>query len=329
MSKILIITSNTDTSATRVIKWINYLDSSVEIIRLNTDELFDKYTIRQNGMNNPIFFSYNDVHFATNEISVVWLWKWVQSVHLTTKDIDLSVNEIPSIKSNLKNELNVFSQYFIYHLKTYHCDFLNYFSINEINKLEQLQIANQIGLKTPHTFISTHLDSTDLRKMIITKPMSDGIGIHKKDSFFRTYTSRVTQNNTNQDFMVSLFQQEIKKELEIRIFYLEQNCYAIAILSQFDTQTSIDYRNYNYAHPNRFEFYSIPKELQEKIRLFMKHFNLQSGSLDFILDKQGEYFFLEVNPSGQYAPFNACNIYPDKLIAEYLLTKHYEHYSKT
>jgi glutathione synthase/RimK-type ligase-like ATP-grasp enzyme len=165
--------------------------------------------------------------------------------------------------------------------------------------------------------------------MVITKPMSNVISIHKKDSFYRTYTSRVTQNNINQNFLVSLFQQEIKKELEIRVFYLDQKCYAIAMLSQFDTQTSIDYRNYNYTHPNRFEFYSIPKELHEKIKLFMNHFNLQSGSLDFILDKQGEYIFLEVNPSGQYGLFNACNIYPDKLIAEYLLKKHYEHYTET
>jgi hypothetical protein len=153
MNKILIITCNTDTSATKVLKWINYLDSSVDVIRLNTDELFDKYTIRQNGIDNPMLFSCNDIRFATNEISVVWSWKWFQSVHLTAKDIDLSVNEINSIKSNLRNEQNVFSQYFMYNLKTYHCDFLNYFSLYEINKLEQLQVANQIGLKIPYTFI--------------------------------------------------------------------------------------------------------------------------------------------------------------------------------
>lgn len=51
------------------------------------------------------------------------------------------------------------------------------------------------------------------------------------------------------------------------------------------------------------------------------------GSLDFILDKQGNYVFLEINPSGQYGLFDSCNIHPDKLIAEYLLKKHYEYHS--
>ncbi|MDR3047884.1 MAG: hypothetical protein LBU51_09825, partial [Bacteroidales bacterium] len=57
------------------------------------------------------------------------------------------------------------------------------------------------------------------------------------------------------------------------------------------------------------------------IDMFMQNMNLQTGSLDFILTPAGDYIFLEVNPCGQYDVFNSCNVYPDKLIAEHLISK--------
>jgi hypothetical protein len=46
---------------------------------------------------------------------------------------------------------------------------------------------------------------------------------------------------------------------------------------------------------------------------------LQTGSLDFIVDKDGNFIFLEVNPCGQYDIFNSCNFQPDRWIARKLL----------
>jgi glutathione synthase/RimK-type ligase-like ATP-grasp enzyme len=197
---------------------------------------------------------------------------------------------------------------------------------DELNKLQQLQIADKIGLNIPHTFLKTHLNKQDFSSHLITKPMSDGIGLSIGNAYYKTYTSEVSQDICNKSFLISLFQQKIEKEIELRVFFLEKKCHTIAILSQSDPQTAIDYRNYNHSHFNRLEHYALPRDVSQKIELFMEHFNLQTGSLDFIIDKQGKHIFLEVNPSGQYGIFNACNIYPDKLIAEYLLKKHYEHH---
>lgn len=324
MKKILILTGDNDLSSTNVMKWLYHLDKSVAVIRVNTEELFEKYNIKQEKIDSPIFFFKEDMQFSTDSVSVMWSWKLVQSNNFIKQKMGLSPTIVNRINSNIKDEQNAFFQYLLYNLDSYGCSWLNRFSVQELNKLEQLHIANKIGLKTPPTFLKTKLDNQDLDSTIITKPISDCISINIDGSAYKTFTSKVNENDANKEFLISLFQQEINKELELRVFYLDKKCYTVAILSQSDSQTSVDFRNYNYSNPNRIEYYDLPEEVCEKIELFMEHFGLTMGSLDFILDKQGNYIFLEVNPSGQYGFFHHCNIYPDKLIAEYLLKKHYE-----
>ncbi len=46
-------------------------------------------------------------------------------------------------------------------------------------------------------------------------------------------------------FSPSLIQGYVEKKYELRIFYLNGECFASAIFSQLDEQTKIDFRNYN------------------------------------------------------------------------------------
>lgn len=263
-SKILILTGKSDLSSTNVMKWIHYLDNSVNIIRLNTDDLFENYSIRQEGIATPIFFSNKNADFSTDKISIVWSWKWFQPKNLTKEEISLPIHLINKIDKSIQLERNAFFQYFLHNLNYHGCMWLNRFATSEINKLEQLQAADLIGLKTPYTFLKTKLDAKDFKTSVITKPMSDGLGLAINDSFYRTYTSRVEKKHSNAIFSVSLFQEEIEKEIELRVFYLDKKCYTVAILSQADPQTAVDYRNYNYNAPSRLEYYSLPDNIEKK-----------------------------------------------------------------
>ena len=52
----------------------------------------------------------------------------------------------------------------------------------------------------------------------------------------------------------------------------------------------------------------------------MHKFGLQMGSIDMIFSTEGDYVFLEVNPSGQFTGYaNPCNYNIEKHIAEYLI----------
>ena len=53
--------------------------------------------------------------------------------------------------------------------------------------------------------------------------------------------------------------------------------------------------------------------------MLMHDLELNTGSIDLVLGQDGKYYFLEVNPCGQYRmTSDPCNYYLDKLIAKTL-----------
>lgn len=117
----------------------------------------------------------------------------------------------------------------------------------------------------------------------------------------------------------SVFQEKLDKELEIRTFFLNGKCYSMAIFSQLDSQTSVDFRKYNLTTNNRNVPYQLSRMLEEKITKLMDELKLNTGSIDIIKTKDGRYVFLEVNPVGQYGMTSfPCNYHLDRKIAEYL-----------
>lgn len=100
---------------------------------------------------------------------------------------------------------------------------------------------------------------------------------------------------------------------------MKGKCYTSAIFSQRDEKTKIDFRNYNYQKPNRVSVYKLPQKVENKIVAFMNKIEMDSGSLDIIVTPQKEYYFLEVNPVGQFFQVShPCNFYLEKEVAKYL-----------
>ena len=94
----------------------------------------------------------------------------------------------------------------------------------------------------------------------------------------------------------------------------------MAIFSQNDKKTTLDYRNYNDEKPNRNVPVIIPKKIENKIFKMIKQLKLRTCSIDFIVSKNNKYFFLEVNPMGQLDWVSKnCNYYIEKQIAEDLM----------
>ena len=95
----------------------------------------------------------------------------------------------------------------------------------------------------------------------------------------------------------------------------------MAIFSQNDKQTEVDFRRYNKSKPNRNVPYQLPKSIELLLDILMKKINLDNGSIDIIVDNNGKYYFLEINPVGQFGMVSIpCNYYLEKKIANYLAT---------
>jgi glutathione synthase/RimK-type ligase-like ATP-grasp enzyme len=63
----------------------------------------------------------------------------------------------------------------------------------------------------------------------------------------------------------------------------------------------------------------LPLEEEKKIRRFMRRVRMNCGSLDLILGRDSQYYFLEVNPVGQFGQISRPAGYNiEKRIAEKL-----------
>ena len=123
-------------------------------------------------------------------------------------------------------------------------------------------------------------------------------------------------------FFPSLFQEEIIKEYELRSFYLDGRFYSMAIFSQNNKKTKVDFRNYDLKHPNRTVPYKLCEIVQERLKKTFTELKLKTGSADLIKGKDGEYYFLEINPVGQFTQVSMpCNYQLEKKIAEFIIER--------
>lgn len=87
----------------------------------------------------------------------------------------------------------------------------------------------------------------------------------------------------------------------------------MAILSQSDEKTKIDFRKYNEEKPNRNVPFKLPDDIDQKIKQLFKYLDLNTGSVDLIVDHQENFYFLEINPVGQFGMVSyPCNYFLEK-----------------
>ncbi|MDR6548527.1 ATP-GRASP peptide maturase of grasp-with-spasm system [Chryseobacterium rhizosphaerae] len=299
---ILIISDNNDISTTEVIKWL--LVMGKKFIRVHEDEIFE-IKIRE----KRIFLESTSNHFFLDEIHSVWYRRGglnFKRLRYKNEAININMNEAQHwLEDYVKKKLESIKH-------------INKESNSLVNKLLVLEEAEKVGLDVPSYFLSENTDDVIFGKTIVKtlagNPMLESF---YKDSNGMMFTT-IVEEPENENFFPTFFQEKIEKDFEIRTFYLNGKCWSIGIFSQNDEQTKVDFRNYNYEKRNKNVRYTLPKEIEEKIHHLMQKLDLNCGSLDFM--KSGDqYYFLEVNPIGQFGYLSGiCNYSFEKEIAEYL-----------
>ncbi|HET7818898.1 MAG TPA: hypothetical protein VFL70_06280 [Bacteroidia bacterium] len=196
----------------------------------------------------------------------------------------------------------------------------------DINKLEILKKALSFNIKIPATIVTNNkvelLSFYTQQKSIICKPISNSNCIRIDHKTMSMYTKEIDSNHINSlpnEFLPFIFQKKIDKEYEIRVFYLKPNFYSMAIFSQSDEKTKIDFRNYNLEHPNRIVPFNLPLKIKKSLSEFLISEKINCASIDIIKSTDGNYYFLEINPWGQFGMLSkACNYYIEKKLAEIL-----------
>lgn len=329
---IIILSESTDYSTNAVMDWIRKMN--FKVIRINDN---DSLTIKNLSIDSKVHFEIVLQQFATKEkmefkstdIHSIWYRRGALNFHRNiVKHLNLEDWKKQELQLEFDNQVTHLSRF----LNLWMYDDHDVYVIgneldNRTNKMYNLLLARQLGIETPVSFMTSEkkvIEDYILRRKtnLITKPVSQGSALGYK-SRINGFTSRISELELSEipDFFpMSFFQEKVDKLFEIRTFYLNEKTYSMAIFSQGDPQTEIDFRNYNDEKPNRTPPYTLPPELNEKIIRFMKISKLRSGSLDFVVDQQGRHLFLEVNPIGQYYQVTyPCNYMIENEIAQALI----------
>ncbi|SDD10058.1 grasp-with-spasm system ATP-grasp peptide maturase [Williamwhitmania taraxaci] len=303
---VTIFTTDDDVSSNVVHDWLLHWGVLVNRVNNFPENFSEEFSLS---------ISHNGVNSNFKNINRVWFRRWS------------STGFGSNIQNALENERSALKRIFSKQLPLK-------FLINKpadlpISKTYTLEVAAQIGVDIPATLITNSKaklkEFIDSKKSVIVKPLYEPLFLNKRKSSYASYTRILTREEVvkySDFFMPSLFQECIEKQVEIRAFYFNLEFYSMAIFSQTDSKTAIDFRHYNTEKPNRNVPYKLPLSVEVSLRELMLELDLDSGSIDIIKSVDGRYVFLEVNPVGQFGMVShPCNYYLEKRIAEYLIEK--------
>ncbi|WP_264537362.1 hypothetical protein [Flavobacterium sp. N1736] len=197
----------------------------------------------------------------------------------------------------------------------------------ETNRLDIMLEAKKQGLKIPHTLITgskeklkTFYDIFNSKNGIIAKRILDTL-YYQDDDFHYNFnlTFQITDeilDKTSNEFAISFFQERIIADFEIRVIYIDGYFYSSAIHNFVNT---VDIRT-KYIEMNdlRIVPFKLPFVIEEKLEKVFKKFNLNYGSADLMYCND-DYYFLEINPTGQVSFINnACNYDLENKLAKIL-----------
>ncbi|WP_462164353.1 hypothetical protein [Pseudoalteromonas xiamenensis] len=192
----------------------------------------------------------------------------------------------------------------------------------------QLQVAKKIGFKTPITLFSNNPSKirsflSNLEKVVF-KPFTQGLWI-SGDEVSTSVTTVITMESLPDDDILCLcpgiFQELIDKKYELRVTIMGHEIYAAKIVTEDLPKEQIDTRTALNELP--IVRYELPLEIKNKCLSFMKELNIVFGCFDFVVDKNGDYIFLEVNQMGQFLwleernkDFNLLDCFTNFIISE-------------
>ncbi len=321
---LLIISEELDPTTSEVILWLVSMGKTP--IRINCEDGFS--IIGLNPELNSIEIQVNNRRIDLDSVKSFWYRNGtIECSFFRDKTFIDSIEGYPAghVLRFLSYEWIVIKDFVITKLESLD-KVLGSYSKTRVNKLNVLFQASQCGLQIPSTYISSqkeNIESFINRNKYITKPISEIYPIQVSNTeTLQMFTSEINFHDVEtrkETFFPSLIQEQIDKWIEIRIYFIGEKFYSMAIFSQQNSKTKEDFRKYDYNNMNRMVPFRIPDEILEKLKFFVKRISLNTGSIDMIITNSREYIFLEINPAGNIDMISKpCNYPIEKEIAFYL-----------
>lgn len=170
------------------------------------------------------------------------------------------------------------------------------------DKPANLRRADACGLRVPDWCVTNEPDRARafMRSVdaVVAKPVesawvSEGASFWTRQVDDATWLDRIGP----EPYML---QQFIDKSEDVRVIVIGDEVFAVAIESQITPATSVDFRAGRVNDlPHRIT--TLPAAISDAVRDLTRSLSLRFAAIDLVADAEGQYWFLELNPNGQWA----------------------------
>ncbi len=296
--KVLIISNENDITADFIVKKLR--DANAEFYRLNTNQLGNSIQLCID-ISKQEFTIFDQVLNKTIDLSEVKS-VYYRRPELTVNPEGLSEGEVNFIYNEL-----YFTLEGLYKILD------NAFWLNKVqairnaeNKIYQLLEARKIGFEVPHS-VTTNNQNAALNfygnyNEWIVQPIQPGFLLALTTEEGVLFTSKIILNEENINRIGSCpiyLQNLIEKKGDVRVTVIGNKLFSAFIHSQECEDSKTDWRQ--ATHPLGHSSIELPPEIQSKCLELVRRLSLNFAAIDFILDQNGHFVFLEINPNGQWA----------------------------
>jgi len=295
---VLILSDENDAHANVVVEELIKMNTDFVRLDLNTSALLKTFATYKSGVWEIIT---ENNRFYSSQIKAIWNRRTYVELLLEESDDDDADFKI------WKNEWNKT-------LLGLHYSILDRYWLNNYrnsqraeNKYLQMDTAKKLGLLMPDIIVSNQkkdlLDFANKYQHVALKLMYQDFYKVNNDSYNGFYVNRIKKEDLlnfkeNQENPIVL-QEYVEKKYEVRYTVVGDSHFVCKINSQESEKTKYDWRRYDLARTPH-SIIEPPLEVYSKVCELMKILDLEFGALDFIVTQNDEWYFLEINPMGQY-----------------------------
>ena len=287
--KILLVTNTLD-------KTSDYIEEKVNnIFRFNTDKLVQYYELS---------FSYKSWYLkniitgdkVSNDTIIGGYYRRPSLPEIETDSLGEEIKKSISIES-----YNIYQTF----LESIKCKWLvnpNIVRYTE-NRVIQLQYAKAVGFKIPNYLFTSNknsaVDFINTYRKVCMKPINMK-PFKYKNSMYSFYNTVIETNDVNQlEGLPIQLQKYIEKKAEYRIIILGKEIFPVLIRYSKESENSIDWRIGNCMKVD-YEKTFIEDRLRILCMKLMKKLKIKFACMDIICDFNDRYYFLDLNPNGQW-----------------------------
>lgn len=175
------------------------------------------------------------------------------------------------------------------------------------NKIRQAAVAMAAGLRVPEHIVTSDpvvADEFIRRAATIYKPLLHAsFTVDGADSSMRTAATMILGEGQMEHldgvrFAPALFQRWVEKDKEYRVTVVGEKCFTAEIDPHRSPGGAVDWRE--SGERVHLEDGHLPVEVEAAVLRVVRAFGLFYAAIDLILGTDGQYYFLDLNPAGQF-----------------------------